>query len=83
MLNRTLGFDLEPGEVIFTAGAQQHALKRHPDDFAKRLPHLGQAIANPSFVGDDFRNDGGFELVVRVAALGGVLVAMGVERDPS
>lgn len=83
MINRTLGLDLEPGEVVFTAAAQRHAIKRHADDYAKCVPHLGQAISSPSFVGDDFKNPSSFELVVRVAALGGVLVAVGVERDAS
>lgn len=81
-INRTLGYDLEPGDVIFSSSAQKHAFGRHPDDFAKCLPHVGPIVRRPDFLGDDFKNSGAIELVSRIPALGsGVLVALLVTPD--
>ena len=80
-INRTLGHDLEPGDVIFSSAAQRHAARSHPDDFPKCLPHVGGVVQRPDFLGDDFKNDG-IELVSRIPALGGgLLVALVIERD--
>lgn len=80
-INRTLGHDLEPGDVIFSSGAQRHAAKSHPEDFPKCLPHVGGVVSSPDYLGDDFKNDG-IELVSRIPALGGgLLVALLVEPD--
>jgi hypothetical protein len=49
-INRTLGTELEAGDVILTRGAQRHAYKRHPEDYPKCLPHLAGVIANPQCV---------------------------------
>lgn len=81
-INRTLGLDLEPGDVIFTAAAQAHAYRNHPDDFPRCLPHVGPVVAQPNYMGDDHKNPGKIELVTRIAALGGgLLVAIVVEQD--
>lgn len=81
-LNKALGLELEPGDAILSAGAQRHALKRHSADYARCLPHVGSIVVDPSYVGNDFQNDGKIELVSRVPALGiGMLVAVMVEPD--
>jgi hypothetical protein len=81
-INRTLGLDLEPGDVIFTVAAQAHAFRSHPDDFPRCLPHVGPVVEKPSYMGDDFKNPGKIELVTKIAALGsGLLVAIVVELD--
>jgi len=81
-INDTLGTELEPGEVVFSIPAQKHALRRHPDDFARCLPHVGGVVTGPLYVGDDFRNPGKIELVSRLPVLGGgLLVAVALERD--
>jgi len=82
VINRTLGHDLEPGDVIFSSSAQKHAFARHPDDFGKCLPHVGPIVGRPDFLGDDFKNTGAIELVSRVPILGsGVLVAVLIVPD--
>ena len=82
VINLTLNLELEPGHVIFSIPAQRHALKRHPVDFPRCLPYTGSVIANPLFIGDDFRNPDKIELISRIAALGGpMLVAISVEMD--
>ena len=79
-INRTLGLELEPGEVVLSSAAQRHALRSHPKDFARCLAHVGPVIIRPHYLGDDFKNHGKIELVARVAALGsGLLVAIIVE----
>ena len=79
---RTLQIDIEPGSVKFSAPAQRHAYKRHPDDVPQIVPHLSQVIASPMYMGDDFRNPGKIEFVSRVAGLkGAVLIALTVEKN--
>jgi phage-Barnase-EndoU-ColicinE5/D-RelE like nuclease3 len=83
IINATLSMELEPGPVVFSAPAQQHAYRRHPEDFQNCLPFAGSVVANPLMVGDDYRNPGKIELVSRVQSLGsGLLVAIAVEMDP-
>lgn len=81
-INRALGYELEPGPIVLTVGSQRHALRRHPEDYPRCLPHVGTVACDPSYVGDDFNNSGKIELVGRVRALGqGILVAILVEPD--
>jgi len=81
-INRTLGHELEPGDVIFSVRAQRHALKNHPDDYPKCLPHVGSVVQNPHYLGDDLKNPGKIEMVSRIPALGGgLLVALVIEPD--
>lgn len=78
-INDTLGTELEPGEVVFSIPAQRHALRQHPDDFARCLPHVGGVVTGPLYVGDDFRSPGKIELVSCLPVLGGgLLVAVGL-----
>ena len=77
-----LGIEIEPGEVVFSVPAQLHALRNHPDDFPRCLPHTGSVIASPLYAGDDFRNPGKIELISRIPALGsGLLVVIALKRD--
>lgn len=79
---RVLGIELEAGEVKFSAPAQKHALRRHPADLPRIVPHLAQIIASPTYLGDDFRNPGKIELVGRIpGAAGAALIALTVEKD--
>lgn len=81
-INRALGLELEQGNVILSAGAQKHAQRRHPEDYARCQPHLAAVATGPLYVGNDFINDGKIELVSRVVALGGgMLVAVCIEPD--
>jgi hypothetical protein len=80
IINRTLGTQLEPGDVVLTRGAQAHANRRHPNDYPKCLPHLGSVLAFPRYIGDDFRNTG-IEIVGQVNAIGS-LVLVAVELVP-
>jgi hypothetical protein len=65
-VNLTLELELEPGVVVLTRAYQVHAERRHPDDYAKCLPHLATVITNPLYIGDDFDNPDGIELVGKV-----------------
>lgn len=81
-ISKALGLDLEPGEVVLTGGAQTHASRRHPDDYAVCLPHLASVVTSPLWIGDDLRNHGKIELVGRVPAAGiVVLAAVKISRD--
>lgn len=84
LINRTTGLELETGNAFFSINAQKHAAKRHPLEYSKALPHVAAVIADPMYLGDDFKNHGKIELVARVAALGNaLLVAVEVTRDDS
>lgn len=83
-INRTLGLELEPGDVVFTAAAQAHVYNRRPGEYSKCLPHVGPVVMKPHYLGDDLKNPGKIELVARVPALGGgLLVAIVIEADES
>lgn len=79
-VNKTLGTEIEAGDVILTRGAQRHANKRHPQDYPKCLPHLASVIANPRYIGDDHSNSG-IEIWGYVGAIG-ALVLVAVELIP-
>ena len=80
LINKTLGLELEPGEVVLSRGAQFHAHKRHPDVYNQCLPHVAQVVVSPLYLGDDFRNENSIEMVCRIPAMGaGLLVAISVE----
>nr|WP_137119125.1 hypothetical protein [Azospirillum argentinense] len=73
-VNRTLNFELDAGDVVLTPGVNAHVLKNHPKDHARCLPHIGSVIGNPLYAGDDFKNEGKFELIGNVRALGEALL---------
>ncbi len=82
LINRTTGLELETGNVFFSINAQKHSAKRHPLEYSKALPHVAAVIADPMYLGDDFKNPGKIELVSHVAALGNaLLVAVEVTID--
>ena len=79
---RATGHELDEGEIILSINAQKHAAKRHPEEYAKCLPHIGSVVANPLFIGCDFKNRGIIEFVSRVRVLGsGLLIAVNIESD--
>jgi hypothetical protein len=80
---KTLGIEAEPGPVIFSVPAQDHANKNHPGDAELIVPHLSQVIEDPTYVGDDYRNPGKIELVRMIPGTGGksALIAVTVEQD--
>jgi hypothetical protein len=81
-INKTLSLDLEDGDVRLSINAQKHATTRHPEDYARCLPHVAQVVSNPLFIGDDIKNDGSIELIGRVPALGAsLLVAVSLTKS--
>jgi hypothetical protein len=83
LINAILGTDLEPGSARLSMRAHEHIATDHPDDYAICLDVLAQAIAAPSFVGQDPTQRANFVLVKRVGLEDGraVLVAIGLEID--
>lgn len=81
-IERTLGLELDPGEVVFSVGAQIHAAKKHPEDFASYLPFVGTVVSDPLYLGDDARNPDKIEFISRLPGQpGGLLVAVEICRD--
>jgi len=57
--------------------AQEHAHKRHGDDFLKCLPYLEDTVTTPSQLGQSPKHLDGFELIKEINEAGFfVLVAM-------
>lgn len=80
--NHALGLELDDGEAIMSANAQQHAQSRHSQHFARCFPHIASVIATPLYIRDDFRNDGKIELVGRPVSLADyLLVAVEIVMD--
>jgi len=83
LINRTLGMELGPGEVVLTRAHQIHASRKHPDDYMRCAEHLAAIVSNPFYIGDDLEN-AGIELIARLPAVGEfVLVAVTVTPDAS
>jgi hypothetical protein len=81
LINRTLGMEMEPGEVVLTRAHQKHAERNHRADYGRCLPFLEAIVSNPFYIGDDLKNDG-IELISRLPTIGEfVLVAVKIERD--
>lgn len=80
-VNKTLGTELDAGEIVLTAAAQIHANRYHPQDYPKCLPHLASIFANPRYIGDDLTNSG-IEIWGYVAAIPS-LVLVAVELIPN
>lgn len=82
VINATLQLDLEAGEVVMPVNAQKHAQRKRPADYARCFPHVASVIADPLYLGDDFRNEGKIELVGRPLGLGTpLLVAVELTKD--
>jgi len=81
-INSALDMELEPGTVIFSASAQIHSSRRHPNDYGRCLPFVGEVVANALYVGDDLKNTNKIEMISRIPSLGaGLLVAVEVIPD--
>lgn len=81
-INQALDLELDPGELIFSGGAQKHAFSRHPSDYPIYFPHVAAVAMAPLYVGDDHKNKGKIELVSRVLGQSrGLLVAVCIEPD--
>ncbi len=81
-INRALGLELEPGEVVMSGRAQLHVARNHQDDYSRLQPHVAAILKAPLYVGDDFKNEGKIELVGRIPALNEhILVAVQIEKD--
>ncbi len=77
VVNDTLGMEIEPGRVVLSPGAQVHARNRHPEDYEICLPYIAGIVADPLYLGDDFKNPGKIEFVGRAVVLGvNILVAV-------
>lgn len=68
MVNRTLGTELEPGDVYFSGVAQQHVWDEHPNDYPLIVPRIREVILDPSWVGQAPRRSNSIEFVRRLAS---------------
>ena len=81
-IGRALDLELDEGQVELSRIAQRHVSVDHPEDYAICLPHIAAIIANPLYVGDDFKNPGRLEVVGRIIAVGGpVLIGLTCNKD--
>jgi hypothetical protein len=80
-INKTIGTELEPGDVVLSRAAQIHAARKHPLEYPHCLPHLAKVICDPLYIGDDHKNRG-IELIGRIAAIDSfVLIAVTMAKD--
>ena len=82
MVNRLFGLELLPGKVFLSRAAQIHASRRHPHDYESCLPHISRIIAEPLYIGDDFKNKGKIELIGRaITDRFTILIAVKIEPE--
>ncbi len=82
LIYNTLGIEVDPGQVKFSAPAQRHAHVGHPQDVPLIIPHLSVVISDPLYMGDDFRNPGKIELVRSIGIPGkAALIAITVQKN--
>jgi hypothetical protein len=81
-INKTIGMELESGDVVFSRAAQTHAARQHPVEYPICQPHLATVVCDPLYIGDDHRNPGKIELIGRVPAVNSfVLAVVAIEKD--
>ncbi len=51
MINRTLGTELEPGDVYLSVRSQEHMAQKHPVDFSVIAPNFEKIVLSPTWVG--------------------------------
>jgi hypothetical protein len=81
MVNLALGLELDPGLVVLSRATQIHARRRHPTDYPVCLPFVGGVIADPLYIGDDFKNSGIELIAFSHSASSYILVAIGTRMD--
>jgi hypothetical protein len=83
-INRTLGTELEEGNVRVSRTAHKHIAEDHPADYELVMASLSLAIATPTYLGQAPHHGRNIELIRRVRVPDGtgyVLVAVGLEPD--
>ena len=83
LINRTLGTELDSGQVRLSPRAHRHIAEDHPDDYQTCIGALPGAIAAPTYIGQAPHHARNIELVKRVRGVQGwmVLVTVGLEPD--
>lgn len=80
-INRHLGLNLAPGNVVFFAHTQEHALERQPGRRHICFPHLGDVVADPTHVGQKEQHKGESFHLIRVV-VGGPIILLGIRLKP-
>lgn len=77
LINRTLGTELDAGDAVLTARAQDHITKDHPDDFILVMHCIELVIKDPTYIGQSPHHGSEFELVryVKMAGSDGAVLA--------
>lgn len=77
-INKALGHELADADVVFSAGAQKHVVARHPEDYRQYLQYAGDVVTDPTYVGDDIKNDGKIEVIRRIPVRGNVSLLIAI-----
>ena len=81
-INRYLGLNLSPGNVVFFWHAQKHSFKNKPHREPICAPHYKSAILNPTHVGQQPNHIGkGFDLVYRSGPAAPIIL-LGINLKP-
>ena len=85
IVGSVLRLNLVRGIVHFSAANQEHAFRRHGENFLACLPHVTATILAPEYIGQSTLYPKGFEMVRAtddLSDIGGyILVAMTLEID--
>jgi hypothetical protein len=77
LINKTLGTEMDAGDAVLTARAQDHIEQDHPDDFALVMHCIELVIKDPTYIGQSPHHGGEFEMVryVKMAGSDGTVLA--------
>lgn len=67
LVNRTLGTELEPGNVFCSVPAQKHMFDKHPADFSMVTANLPAIIQEPTYIGQAPHQARNLEFIKRIA----------------
>lgn len=85
LVNRTLGTELEPGDLYLSRQAHWHIAKDHAEDYAACMAALRRIGQSPGLIGQAPKHADNFELVIRFRSNRSecdyVLIAVGLEQD--
>lgn len=79
-IERTIGLELDEGDVWLSKAAHGHIARDHPADYPAILGLIRTAINDPDYIGQKPNHAGNYYLVCRTR-VGGALVALGIEQN--
>jgi hypothetical protein len=83
IINDLLGTELEQGDAWLSVMAHSHMAEDHPGDYPVCFSNLADAIANPTYIGQDPQHGRNFIIVKRVQGGGAKPMLVAICLEPN